>query len=141
MLARARAFLPALQAANAALDARLQSEPAQSLDIEHLEAEGAPHIEMDLACGLMDLKDPAAEAAAERALRGGAAALEEEHSSSDSDSGESSVDEGGSTGGRDPGGEAGRRTDRAAGKPTAQERARCSAGTRRPQQQPKITEL
>ena len=127
VLARARAFLPALQAANAALEARLQSEPAQSVDIEHLEGEGAPHIAMDLACGVMDLRDPAAEFAAERAVRGGAAPGEEERAGSDSDSEDSSDDEGGGAGDGDRRGDA---RGRGAGAPAAQSGARRSSGRR-----------
>jgi len=138
VLARARTFLPALQAANAALEARLQSEPAQSVDIEHLEGEGAPHIAMDLACGVMDLRDPAAEFAAERAVRGGAAPGEEERAGSDSDSEDSSNDEGGGAGGGDRRGDA---RGRGAGAPAAQSGARRSSGRGRRRQQPGITEL
>ena len=68
---------------------------AASLDIEHLEGgEGAPRIEMDLACGVVDLQDQAAVEAAEARLAGrnvvdpsGADARQESVSDSDSDSG------------------------------------------------------
>lgn len=68
MLDRVKAFLPSLQQANAQL---AQKEPG-SFDIEHVE-EGAPHIKMDLACGVVELKDKNAEAAAARAMCSGAA--------------------------------------------------------------------
>ena len=93
LLERARKFLPTLQAANAALDAARASQPERSFDIEHMEAEGAPHIEMDLACGLMDLRDEAAEAAAERSLRGAGATAEAESSSDSERESESSEHE------------------------------------------------
>ncbi|KAJ9510173.1 hypothetical protein QJQ45_015663 [Haematococcus lacustris] len=44
-----------------------QVRPASDLDIEHVD-EGGAHIEMDLACGVFDLKDEQAVAAAEQAM-------------------------------------------------------------------------
>ena len=50
----------------------MQDQPAESFDIEHLEGgEEAPHIEMDLSCGILDLRDEAALAAAEQQLAAG----------------------------------------------------------------------
>lgn len=98
LLERAREFLPALQAANAALDAARASHPERSFDIEHVDAEGAPHIEMDLACGIMELRDEAAEAAADHALRGAGAAAETESSSSSDHESDSSEQESGPPG-------------------------------------------
>lgn len=71
VLERVKKFLPSLQQANAQLAERLSEQP-ESLDIENVE-EGAPHIEMDLACGVVDLKDQHAEAAALRAMHSGTA--------------------------------------------------------------------
>jgi hypothetical protein len=71
VLERVRAFLPYLQQANAQLADTLTEQP-DSINIEHVD-EGAPHIEMDLACGVVDLKDRSAQAAAERALCSGTA--------------------------------------------------------------------
>lgn len=75
-----------MHTANAALGAQLRAQPAEKFDIEHLEADGAPHIEMDLACGVMDLKDSAAEAAAERTMQSAAVGLADAQSDSPSDS-------------------------------------------------------
>lgn len=73
-----------------------QERPAEDFDIEHLgEGEDSAHIEMDLTCGILDLKDEAAVAAAEQRLAGGgpdeallAAAGGLSSSESDSDSSE-----------------------------------------------------
>ena len=59
-LARVREFLPALASANEELSRR---EPA-SVDIETLTPGSAQHVELDLTCGLLDLKDAAAQEAA-----------------------------------------------------------------------------
>ena len=70
MLGRLSAFVPQLGAANAALEAAMQSRPAHEFDLEHLEAEDSPHVEMELVCGVVELSDQAAQLAAERALAG-----------------------------------------------------------------------
>ena len=63
---------------------------------------GAPHIEMNLACGLMDLKDPAAHAAADRTMQGaGMPAQAPSDSDNESDSDDSQISE------RDAGGNPG----------------------------------
>ncbi|KAJ9508810.1 hypothetical protein QJQ45_028131 [Haematococcus lacustris] len=71
VLDQVRKFIPSLQAANKALERELepgcQVRPASDLDIEHVDDDGA-HIEMDLACGVFDLKDEQAVAAAEQAM-------------------------------------------------------------------------
>jgi hypothetical protein len=69
MLDRVKAFLPAMQQANEQLAHAAVNEP-EALDIENVE-EGCPHIEMDLACGVLDLKDEQAVAMAEKSLRDG----------------------------------------------------------------------
>lgn len=65
-LARAKVFLPALAAANDDLQQQVQRDAA-SVNIENV-GRNPQHIEMDISCGLLDLKDPAAEAAAAQAL-------------------------------------------------------------------------
>ncbi|KAL6765740.1 hypothetical protein V8C86DRAFT_2448689 [Haematococcus lacustris] len=67
VLDQVRKFIPSLQAANKALERELEVRPASDLDIEHVD-EGGAHIEMDLACGVFDLKDEQAVAAAEQAM-------------------------------------------------------------------------
>ena len=52
LFARLEAFMPSMQAANVALEARVAADPA-SVDIEAV-ADGGPHIEMNLACGLFE---------------------------------------------------------------------------------------
>ena len=63
---RAKAFLPALAAANEDLQQRVQQDAA-SVNIEEVSGR-SQHIEMDISCGVFDLRDPAAEAAAAQAL-------------------------------------------------------------------------
>jgi hypothetical protein len=72
VLGRLGAFVPQLAAANESLQAALRSQPASDFDVEAV-AEGGAHVEMDLACGVLELRDENAEAAAEAALAGGAA--------------------------------------------------------------------
>ena len=55
-----------MQKANEELEQTAAREP-DSCDIESV-TEGAPHIEMNLACGVLDLKDSSAAAAAHRAV-------------------------------------------------------------------------
>ncbi|KAG2443052.1 hypothetical protein HYH02_009467 [Chlamydomonas schloesseri] len=71
MLDQLAAFLPQLAKENEKLEQQLQSRPAAEFDIEAVDekAEG-PYIEMDLACGVLELRDDAALAAAERAMQG-----------------------------------------------------------------------
>lgn len=93
LLARATAFLPQLAAANAQLATTQGAE--DSIHVEEASNavdnvgdksadEGGPRIEMDLACGVLELQDAAARAAAEAA----AARAGSEASSFDSDSDE-----------------------------------------------------
>ncbi|PNW85025.1 hypothetical protein CHLRE_03g168500v5 [Chlamydomonas reinhardtii] len=94
MLEQLAAFLPQMAKENQKLQQELQSRPAAEFDIEAVdeEAEG-PYIEMDLACGVLELRDAAALAAAERAMQGQGGlelgeggAAEASSSSSDDDS-------------------------------------------------------
>lgn len=103
LLARAAAFLPDLAAANEALAAAVAAgAPPSAFDVEAVD-DGAPHVEMEVACGVVDLKDAAALAAAEAALAAGGggvgvgeAATTSCDSDSESESGESDgEDEGG----------------------------------------------
>jgi len=61
-------FLPKMQAANEHLEGELKVRPAAEFDVEGVpEGQESNYIEMDLACGLVDLKDDAAVQAAEAA--------------------------------------------------------------------------
>ncbi len=66
LLGRLQSFLPAMQKANEELEQAAAKEP-DSCNIESV-TQGAPHIEMNLACGVLDLKDNNAAAAAQRAV-------------------------------------------------------------------------
>ena len=66
LLGRLQSFLPAMQKANEELELAAAKEP-ESCNIESV-AQDAPHIEMNLACGVLDLKDDSAAAAAQRAV-------------------------------------------------------------------------
>lgn len=55
ILDRLEAFLPAMRASNADLERRVAADPL-SVSVEHLDDPEEQHIEMDLACGLFDLK-------------------------------------------------------------------------------------
>lgn len=96
VLAQLRSFLPQMQSANDQLSQRVETEPAVSIsDLqqestdsvleEQEDYETGQHVEMDIACGVVDLKDAAALKAAEDVLN---ASYVERHqgSSSDSDS-------------------------------------------------------
>ena len=122
MLGRLQAFVPALAEANAALAAAMATAPPHAFDIELHggedgdgdEGETREHIAMELACGVVELNDAAAEAAAERACAGGGgggalAAFAGASSSSDSESSDDSDADGdaaagGGGGGGPPGG-------------------------------------
>lgn len=69
VLDRVKAFLPSMQQANEQLAQALATQP-ETLDIENVD-EGTPHIEMDLACGVLELKDSSAVSAAEKAMQDG----------------------------------------------------------------------
>ncbi len=89
MLGRLNAFVPQLAAANAALASAIATRGPAEFDVEQLAAEDAPHVEMELACGVLELRDAAAQQAAERALAGGAL-VQADGSSSDSESSDES---------------------------------------------------
>jgi hypothetical protein len=59
--------VPQLAAANAELASALSTRPASDFDVESVD-EGGRHIEMDLACGVLDLRDEAAQQAAQLAM-------------------------------------------------------------------------
>ncbi|KAG1674280.1 hypothetical protein FOA52_013469 [Chlamydomonas sp. UWO 241] len=123
LLSRLNAFLPQIQTANADLQEQLKVRPAADFDVEgvpddqesgYIEMEGKEggYIEMDLACGLIDLKDGSALSAAESALAGGpdldaalaAAAGHDGDDSDDSDDATSSDDDSDGDGGYGSGG-------------------------------------
>jgi hypothetical protein len=66
LLGRLQTFLPTLQKANHELEQITAAEPG-SCSIEDV-AEEEPHIEMNLACGVFDLKDQVTAAAAQKAV-------------------------------------------------------------------------
>lgn len=66
LLGRLQTFLPAMQKANQELEQAVAAEP-EACNIEHV-TEDAPHIEMNLACGVLELKDGSAAAAAQKAV-------------------------------------------------------------------------
>lgn len=66
LLSKARSFLPSLRLANEQLKVAVAEDQAGNPDIETLSSETGPHIELDLACGVLDLQNEAAEAAAHR---------------------------------------------------------------------------
>jgi Domain of unknown function (DUF4598) len=85
VLGRLSSFVPQLAAANAELASALSSRPASDFDVECIEADGeGPHIEMDLACGVLDLQDEAAQHAAQLAMAGQSLAAHMQLGSDDS---------------------------------------------------------
>lgn len=107
LLGRLQAFLPTLEAANANLQQQLDAGGGEQVAMERGsddEREG-PYVEMDLACGLFDLKDPSAVAAAEAAMVGRGVAVEAYGAGSSDDSSDGSSDGSGSEGEGDEGGE------------------------------------
>lgn len=106
LLGKLQAFLPTLEAANADLEQQLASGAQAEVAMERGsddEREG-PVVEMDLACGLFELKDASAVAAAEASMLSRGVAVEKyggnstDSSSSSDDSGSSSEDEEGEAG-------------------------------------------
>ena len=96
--------MPQLAAANQALAAELAHRSAQEFDVEHLsdgeegeegEGEEGPHVSMELACGVIDLRTEEAAAAVEHALAAahGAAVLQCDGSDSESETESESEDE------------------------------------------------
>lgn len=59
--------MPQLAAANAELASALSTRPASDFDVEAV-GEGGAHIQMDLSCGVLDLRDEAAQQAAQLAM-------------------------------------------------------------------------
>jgi len=83
VMSRLQSFLPELSAANETLLERLKTEGAETLDIEHLPEEGAAHIEMDLQCGVFDLKTSDAANKAARHVGSAAIPLQSSHKGAD----------------------------------------------------------
>jgi hypothetical protein len=92
LLGKLQTFLPVLEKANEKLSAEMAVRPASEFDIENVEEGQGPHIEMDLACGIIDLKDKAAEEAAEGAVAYGGRVEEESGSDDDEDSSDDEED-------------------------------------------------
>lgn len=108
VLQQLQQFLPQLQSANADLAHHPLTEPAVSIvdvheesacsssgsdsDEDSSQAKSPEHVQMDIACGVLDLHDEAAISAAEAALANVAHCQDTYEASSDSDS--SSSDEG-----------------------------------------------
>ena len=119
VLGRLQAFVPQLAAANAALASAMATRPAHEFQVEHLVPAGSDdacghddadddgdgddkecgtHVAMEIACGVVELRDAAAQAAAERAMAPGAPPFvlpsgftdSESDGDSDSDAGEAS---------------------------------------------------
>jgi len=67
-LDRIRDFLPKIEAANLDLEKSLVSNPHCNFDIEDVDGTEGSYIEMDLACGVVDLKDKVALEAAEKTV-------------------------------------------------------------------------
>ncbi|GAQ78586.1 hypothetical protein KFL_000150400 [Klebsormidium nitens] len=93
ILSRLKNFLPEMAQANAKLEDEMKDKPRESFDIEADAGENdEPHIEMDLALGVAELKTPEALAAAERAMNGQSCGPSDRHEANDED--ESSEEEG-----------------------------------------------
>lgn len=90
VLDRLKTFLPEMAAANDKLQEDMSGKAPREFDIEDVGEGAENYIEMDLACGVVDLKDSSAVVAAERAIAAGGGseqpALDGGSSSSDSDS-------------------------------------------------------
>mmetsp|Transcript_1363 Transcript_1363/g.3437 ORF Transcript_1363/g.3437 Transcript_1363/m.3437 type:complete len:190 (-) Transcript_1363:128-697(-) len=89
VLDRVKAFLPEMAAANDQLQQAMAVKPAEDFDIEQVDGSAEKYIEMDLSCGVVDLKDDTAVLAAEQAIAAGTGpgpAHMEGDSSSDRDS-------------------------------------------------------
>lgn len=97
LLVRLKGFLPGMADANKQLGAQMNQVGPAAFSIEHAtsdsDSEAGPHIELDLTCGLVDLQDEAAVAAAERAAALGNRATTEASGSSSSASDSSGTSE------------------------------------------------
>lgn len=89
MLERLQQFLPELNKANQELEEAMKREPRKNFQLDDVEDEDAQHIEMNLGLGVVELKDEAAQKAAEKmmAVGGGLDAVIESY-----DGGEESSD-------------------------------------------------
>eukprot|EP00192_Tetraselmis_astigmatica_P020218 CAMPEP_0117668422 /NCGR_PEP_ID=MMETSP0804-20121206/11543_1 /TAXON_ID=1074897 /ORGANISM="Tetraselmis astigmatica, Strain CCMP880" /LENGTH=191 /DNA_ID=CAMNT_0005476317 /DNA_START=228 /DNA_END=804 /DNA_ORIENTATION=- len=94
VLGRVKDFLPKMAAANDELAAAMTGKPAEAFDMEVLgPTSDAPRIEMDIACGVVDLKDDAALRAAEVAMASGRADVLQRAGSDSSGSSDEEEDE------------------------------------------------
>ncbi|GLI68860.1 hypothetical protein VaNZ11_013405 [Volvox africanus] len=94
VLGKLATFLPQLASENERLQQQMQDRPAEEFDIEHVDGdEDGPYIEMDLACGILELRDEAALRAAERAMNGQEGAFHKGESSSSSSIDDSASDD------------------------------------------------
>ena len=60
-----------MAAANEKLTKDMQNQPAENFDVEVIGEGDSQHVEMDIACGVLELKDDAAEQAAEAVMAAG----------------------------------------------------------------------
>jgi Domain of unknown function (DUF4598) len=72
LLDQAAAFLPKMAAANDALKSRVATEGPEAVNIEAVREQSGKHIAMEVACGVVELQNEAAAAAASRAMATGA---------------------------------------------------------------------
>ena len=89
MLERLQQFLPELTKANQELEEAMKRDPQKNYQLDDVEDKDAQHIEMNLGLGVFELKDEAAQKAAEKmmAMGGGLDAVIESY-----DGGEESSD-------------------------------------------------
>ncbi len=86
VLLRAREFLPQIERANKELSDAMLTRPPEAFDIEVLENDENDHVELELACGILELKDDATCNAAEMAVKiGGCLQTEPDYSSDSQD--------------------------------------------------------
>jgi Domain of unknown function (DUF4598) len=72
LLDQAATFLPKMAAANDALESRVAIEGPEAVNIEAVREQSGKHIAMEVACGVVELQNEAATAAASRVMATGA---------------------------------------------------------------------